>query len=122
MTIIRAIVIGLALIATPAMAWTGNEMLRHCETLDQSRPGQAPSPADDAFMQGLCLGTIFGMRFLVNATTNTGYQICVPDGVNNGQQMSVVVRYMRNHPEKLYNDFTYLVMDAFLEAWPCKRQ
>ena len=123
----RVIVIGLALIASlPAMAdtdYTGNEMLQPCATFDEARTHNVPKPpAGDAFLVGTCMGMVSGIRFLVGAATYSNqYAVCVPPGVNNGQSVSVVVRYMRNHPELLHKPFKHIVLAAFFEAWPCKR-
>ena len=35
--------------------------------------------------------------------------------------MSVVICYMRNHPEHLHRQFELLVIDAYRDAWPCKQ-
>jgi hypothetical protein len=32
----------------------------------------------------------------------------------------VVFRYLRSHPEKLNNDFVWLIMNALGEAWACR--
>jgi len=34
----------------------------------------------------------------------------------------LVVRCLRNYPERLHEEFPFLVMDAFRDAWPCKRK
>ncbi len=71
-------------------------------------------------IQGFCVGAVSGVRFLAAASTkNTQYPICVPDNAPKGQVLSVVVRYLHNHPERLNDDFLWLVMDALREAWPC---
>jgi len=129
---LKAIVIGLALISAPAMAQTkpittGNDLIRYCGMIDQALTGQAPptsllNTVDEAYMQCVWLGTIAGIKFLANtATQNAEHPICVPNTASTGQLLSVVVRYLRNHPEQLNDSFPNLVMYAFLEAWPCKR-
>jgi len=124
---LRVIVIGLALITTPAMAQkslTGNDMLRHCSRADDSAPGKAPLSGDlgNISMQGICVGAVGGMRYLANdGTTQSEHATCIPSAVTNGQALSVVVRYLRNHPERLHEQFESLVLAAFVEAWPCKR-
>ena len=34
--------------------------------------------------------------------------------------LSVVVRNLRSHPEKLNDDFVWLIMNALGGAWPCR--
>jgi hypothetical protein len=131
----KALAIAMALIAaTPAIAQTqnlttGNEMLRHCNMVEQVLSGQTLSSSllhtvDDAYKQGMCVGGVAGIMFLANAATKTtAHAICIPSTVSTAQSLTVVVRFLRNHPEKLNDAFASLVLDALREAWPCtKRQ
>jgi hypothetical protein len=130
---LKAITIGLALIATPAIAQTenkviatGNDMFPSCFAWEQIVTGQSntpPATTMDAYTMGRCNGMVQGIRYLMNSATKAGdHPTCMPDKVTPGQLMSVVVRYMRNHPEHLHHQFELLVYDAYREAWPCKRQ
>jgi len=74
-------------------------------------------------MQDVCFGAIAGLKFSANAATEgTANSICIPATATSAQSVSVVVRYLRNHPERLHEEFPFLVMDAFSDAWPCKRR
>jgi hypothetical protein len=99
----------------------GLDMLRPCGIYESIQSGrQASVTNDETLGMGYCLGLILGIKFLAGAATkNTAYPICVPDSAPSGQVLSVVLHYLRNHPQKLSDYFLYLVMDALLEAWPC---
>jgi hypothetical protein len=128
---LRAIVltVGLALIATPAMAQktptTGNNMLRHCSMVEQAMSGQlggVPAGISEAHDQGTCFGIVLGVMFLANAATrNTADSACISAMITNAQAVRVVVRYLRNHPERLHEPLADLVLAAFVDAWPCKQ-
>jgi Ssp1 endopeptidase immunity protein Rap1a len=104
---------------------TGQDMLRHCGIADRIVSGQlsisqAAPTAEDAMIEGFCVGAVAGVRFLAAASTkNTQYPICVPDNAPKSQVLSVVVRYLHNHPERLNDDLLWIIMDALREAWPC---
>src|SRR5437667_6276139 len=63
---------------------TGKDLLRHCSIADRIVSGQlsisqASPTAEDAMIEGFCVGAVAGVRFLAAAsTTNTQYPICVP--------------------------------------------
>ena len=40
-------------------------------------------------------------------------------GVTFKQNAKIVVKYLDDHPERMNNDFTLLVVSAFDQAWPC---
>jgi hypothetical protein len=126
-----AIGIGFFLSICPAMAQmhsgstTGHDMLRYCGIADGIVSGQlsfsqvAPT-AEEALIEGFCVGAVAGVRFLAaTSTKNSLYPICVPENAPKRQVLSVVVRYLHNHPERLNDDFLWIIMDALREAWPC---
>jgi len=71
---------------------------------------------------GHCSGFIKGiMEF------NRLYQLgsepffCLPENsIPNVQAIRIVVKYLRDHPERLHKNALFLVVDAFVEAFPCK--
>ena len=42
----------------------------------------------------------------------------IPDGVTNGQYMSIVINYMNNHPEKLHENAVFVIQAAIEKAFP----
>jgi hypothetical protein len=106
-----------------AEAENGYSMLRACQMLDDavSHNRGTPEAPEDAFREGMCLGQVAGIAQLGNAATKTtDFPICKPKDVHRRQLMSVVLLYLRNHPEELNEDFMYLVLKALRAAWPCR--
>jgi hypothetical protein len=115
----------------PIMAQTqggsisGSEMLQYCGTADRVvsqklPPSEAAATIEEAMVLGFCVGAVSGVRSLAAASTqNTHYPICVPENAPSGQVLGAVVRYFNNHPERLNDDFFWIIMDALREGWPC---
>ena len=70
-------------------------------------------------MQGSCFGQIAALasvaRFLPEPITS-----CPPAEVTYGQVGRVIVAFLEANPNRTHEDFTYLAIEAFREAWPCK--
>jgi hypothetical protein len=104
-------VLFLAPLQAQVQAYTGNQLLSECE---------APAATTDAFS---CLRFIVGMNNMHNIDTECGRQpfYCLPTEATNGQLKRIVEKYLRAHPEELHRDTAYLVVEALMEAFPCKR-
>lgn len=92
---------------------TGSGLLENC-----TYNAQAASQAELEFHLGLCIGFIKG-------ATNTWAEhnprkICPPDEVTNEELMTVVVDWLRTHPEALDAPAVAAVVVATTEAFPCK--
>jgi hypothetical protein len=46
---------------------------------------------------------------------------CQPNGTIGNQSVNVVTNYLKAHPEKLTNNASKLVIEAYSEAWPCEK-
>jgi hypothetical protein len=91
---------------------TGAGLLENC-----TYEAKASNPADLEFHTGLCLGFIKGV-------TNTWAEhdpreVCPPDDVTNEKLRSVVVDWLRTHPEALAAPAVAAVVVATTEAFPC---
>ena len=100
----------------------GNKLLTQCENALSINEGEA-AKVDSIARAGFCLGMMQGM------TSMNGYYqtllgkkalFCLPEGVTNGQAARVVVKYLKEHPEKLHEHESSLALWAFVEAFPCK--
>ncbi len=45
--------------------------------------------------------------------------VCLPDGVSARQILSVFVKYSDDHPEKQHMPYTWMMLIALQEAFPC---
>jgi hypothetical protein len=72
----------------------------------------ADLPSEDGF----CVGYIFGVD------DATGRDHCRPEGTTLIQNVRVVVKYLNDHPEKLHEKASTLILQAFRDAFPCKQK
>lgn len=97
------------LVSGPAWSLNGNDLVN-----------LIPSYESDAadFKAGMLMGYIVGVSETANGVT-----FCAPPAVTNGQNVAIVVKYLRNNPEKWANAADGLVMDALMSAHPaCKNR
>ena len=102
---------------------TGNDLLRYCQSADAALAGRGVTSGDtqEALGEGFCMGIIGGIRFVVTSSImDPKYRLCIPKDVSNGQALSVVVNYMRDHPDQLNHTFTFVVLSALVDAWECR--
>jgi hypothetical protein len=52
-------------------------------------------------------------------TAKTSDFTCIPNEVNQGQLLRVLVKWLRDHPERLHEPDFLLSMDAFHDSFPC---
>jgi len=70
----------------------------------------APMPQEDGF----CYGYILGVD------DASGRQHCRPEGTILVQNVRVVVKWVKDHPERLHERADRLILQAFNNAFPCK--
>lgn len=46
---------------------------------------------------------------------------CIPDGVSSAQMSKIVLKYLETNPEKRHQYAAYLIREAFIKAFPCKK-
>lgn len=101
----------------------GNKLLSQCNAAIQIMDGG--TLPKDAYIAASCLGLVQGITNLnllyqVNEKNDTFF--CLPaGGINNGQAARIVVKYLKEHPEKLHENESFLAIGAFVEAYPCPR-
>jgi hypothetical protein len=94
---------------------SANYQLPHCR--DYQAIGNAPIPDYvRLYAAALCGGQIKGIAISLHLTG----QICEPDGVTNGQVLSVVMTYIDRTPERQHESFSVLAIEALKRAWPCR--
>lgn len=115
------LVSGVALAAAPN---DGNALISKCKAALRIMNGKKVDASDDQVAIGQCLGLVEGVRntlVYLNSFLEKDLQICWPDaGINNGQAIRILVKYLDDHPAILHMDQTLLTMKAFEESYPCK--
>ena len=115
-----SLVVGLLLNSSASYA-DGNELLQQCSEVVKIMDGKT---TDDQFGAGYCIGLIDGVRTTLSAVREISgneavIDTCIPENVNNGQAIRVVLAYLRANPEKLHFDEGVLTIVALQEAFPC---
>lgn len=93
----------------------GNQLKTWCDDSDQM--GQEPDihhAASDTFLGGVCLGFIDATYRALNKR-----DFCGTSSTTRQQVVAVARKYLNDHPEKLGNDESQLVIEAFKQAFPC---
>jgi hypothetical protein len=100
---LRAFALTVALWPLTALALDGNTLLKKCED---------SSPET----QNFCLGYIMGAA----DTLWTARLACPESGVKYPQVRDVVLKFLRDHPEKRHHSADSQVSLALAESFPCK--
>jgi hypothetical protein len=69
------------------------------------------------YLQGSCTGRVATIHYFGSSRLG----VCMPDGVNVGQAVRVVVAYIDLRPARLHERFELLAAEALHQAWPCSR-
>ena len=108
--------------ATQGRTGSGNELVKDCalyfEFLGRTGAGRAETFDLDPFGMGYCAGLVRGVAD--SASRLTSDTVCLPDDITAPQGVWVVVQYLSDHPESLYESDTALVLRALQTAFPCR--
>lgn len=93
-------------------AETGAVLKQRLELLDKT------TDLTDRFVAVRAVGYVDG---IADAAVGLGYT-CYPTGVARAEVREVVMKYLRDHPERLNDPAPLLVLNGLFEAFPCKRE
>lgn len=95
----------------------GNKLLKNCALIDKEMNNFDES---DWLNIGSCLGMVEGVRSTMTILGNEKYDICLPEGgIQNGQAVRIVNKFLNERPEALHEDGTILIIAALINAFPC---
>ena len=116
-----------SLVAQDDWKGDGNSLLAKCSLAVRVFDGEKLS-SSDAVEGGFCLGYIWG-----NQDTDHMVQMleehekitllkhaCPPSKASTAQAARIVVKYLRDNPERLHMPASVLVTDAIRSSFPCK--
>jgi hypothetical protein len=86
-----------------------NKLLPACRSF-------ASGTGDATYTQGMCAGIIFGLDAL-----GSGTMYCAPRGATMMQAAQIVVNYAERIPARWHEPMPGIALEAFRQAWPCKR-
>ena len=91
-------------LATPAMAFTGNDYLKHKD-------------GDEQYLRGFVEGALLGIVHQYENFGAFGYCAKFPDNIDAEQQMRIVDKFLEEHPEDTHLPLELLVIQAFNLAY-----
>lgn len=112
-----AILIFAATVFSPAAsAFDGNHLLRACSVISEG-----PKSSGDYQSAAYCRGLVNGVASVMTFNDAGLYRICPAKGSNIGvnQFARIVIKYMRDNPDKLDMGGAYLTAIALMIAYPC---
>jgi hypothetical protein len=95
---------------------SGNDFLPACKT-ELNGPADNTAHVHDA---GICNGVIKGLMTVADVLPPS-LRFCIPDGMTIAPAIGVTVAYLEAKPERRNESFVLLALEAFADAWPCKR-
>ncbi len=117
----RAVAAAMLIFVSTASLADGNKLLSQCSAAEQFLDTQEIRQASDI---GICIGLVQGVRntwLYLQDSLPKDMQLCWPEqGINNGQAVRILVRFLRNNPAKLHEDEVLLAMLAFRNAYMCR--
>jgi hypothetical protein len=127
--IVLAAVFALHTITPPAHAESGEAsgtmFYASCMAAADIMEGRPPPSDQEAVASQLekatmCFGAVTALMNL-EPFFKPEFAMCPPQGsrVSYSQMLSVIAAYLRNHPEKLHENFHLLAALALHLAWPC---
>jgi hypothetical protein len=101
----------------------GNKLLENCQQAVRAID-KTTNPSDEALFVGRCFGMVEGVRntmVILNSALPDKIKVCFPkNGIDNGQAVRIVDKFLRDNPAMLDQPDTFLIMVAFKQAYPCK--
>jgi Rap1a immunity proteins len=99
----------------PDMNSSGNRFLAICGDARDTTP-----PLTEVGV--MCMLYVVGLTNGIAMFADKGsvYEMyCSPGGVTNGQAIQMLVKYAKDHPEKLHQETRLLMLGALVEGFPC---
>ncbi len=110
-------------IVSPVMAGTGNDLLNKCSEiikLINKEDASSVSFTKAEHCYGLLIGTVETHEVLSKHNNSENF-FCLPPGITNNQAIMVIVKYMKEHPEKLHISASALILVALRKNFPCPK-
>ncbi len=97
---------------------SGEDLLKFCEKKPNSIDGVACHLYIKGVVEGFPIGEL--QRFMHMTGNYFASELCIPEGVSVNQLTLIVVKYLKNYPEKLHKPPANLVINSVTETFPCR--
>tara|TARA_R110001592_G_scaffold359953_2_gene667576 strand:+ start:264 stop:659 length:396 start_codon:yes stop_codon:yes gene_type:complete len=105
---------------------SGNELINDCQLfVDFMDSKQETFKADEYVKLGRCIGISRAVRATMQiliSNDNSPLKICWPKDGTDGQTARIIVKYLKENPEKLHQDGIQLAMSSLNIAFACPGQ
>lgn len=106
----------------------GNDFLRECTEALRFIDGDRTLTAGESEYSTHCMGYLLGFYEGYEAKAAADKvqgdaphrEVCLPENLAADQMVRVVVKYLREHPERLQQPANLLVVQSFYATFPCK--
>jgi hypothetical protein len=99
---------------------SGNDFLPACKAELNGPADSTAHVTAHVHDAGICNGVIKGLMTVADVLPPS-LRFCIPDGMTIGPAIGVTVAYLEAKPERRNESFVLLALEAFAQAWPCKR-
>lgn len=111
-----------------AHASDARDLVAACKIADAVRPGdglKADQVGQASWCQGMVEGVMRTLMTLQEERDDSGVKkskdsVCIPYGVSLGEHVAVILKYAMKHPDEVKGDAPTFVIQAILDAFPCK--
>lgn len=108
-----------AIKAQPINVEDGNDLLELCARGSDTRQQSCPAYIM-GWIRGFHNGFEVASSFAEASKVKLPSLVCLPETVKSAQMIDVVLDYLLRNPAKRHQDAGFLVLDAMLEAFPCR--
>lgn len=105
--------------AQPIRTEDGNDLLVLCARGSEMRQQSCPAYIM-GWIRGFHNGFEIASSFAEASKVKLPSLVCMPETVKSAQMVDVVVAYLERNPAKRHQDAGLLILDAMLEAFPCR--
>ena len=104
----------------------GNALLRECGAAVGTADNEPITDSDGLSRgsdMGQCMGLVIGVwhtHMLMVDDFGSREAFCPSATITAGQMARIVRKYLQEHPVKLHNWDTVLILDAFIDTYPCR--
>jgi len=96
---------------------TGNHIRQYCELYEREGPKSANSMFCIAYIDGIVYG--WTTVNIINNIPNKDRFFCPPENSTSDQNVRVVMKYIRAHPEYLHLDGANVIVGGLQESYIC---
>lgn len=113
------IIVTTSFLLSSTLLANGNDLLHDCLIAEKYIDTESMPNVLEALSIGNCLGLGQGVRNSMQLIDDKK-RACFPNnGIVNTQATRIIVSYLKKNPGKLHKSEVFLIMRAYMDAYPC---